>query len=304
MVWETRVQSQVESYQKLKKWYLMSLCLTFSIIRYGSRVNGASKERYSTIAERISYFCLARNLIRLLGSTHNFTQSGWLILFNRDHLSGQHKLGKSAKHFPFENCFVRDRCLTVCSSIAVAASHHHEGRCLIYGPLASILLDQGFPVEYELDEFNTPHTGTTLRHPQNWLCQLWCKIPLRCLATSPLGNIFWRHSCFSPKKLEPQTHGDYKGFCPQTANTTFGTLWRTYLPQHIQQCLNLTMHFSLRHLAAKMLSQFYHNFISFPYFFPSYETCSIFHPAIKNLHIKPNGIFLLHHLTPLFTFYP
>ena len=29
-----------------------------------------------TVAERISYFCLARNLIRPLGSTDNFTQSG------------------------------------------------------------------------------------------------------------------------------------------------------------------------------------------------------------------------------------
>ena len=34
---------------------------------------------------------------------------------------------------------------------AAAASHHHEGSRLIYGPLASILLDQEFPVEYELD---------------------------------------------------------------------------------------------------------------------------------------------------------
>ena len=38
MVWETRVQSQVESYQRLKKWYLMLPCLTLNIIRYGSRV--------------------------------------------------------------------------------------------------------------------------------------------------------------------------------------------------------------------------------------------------------------------------
>ena len=38
MVRETRVQSQVESYRKIKKWYLMSPCLTLSIIRYGSRV--------------------------------------------------------------------------------------------------------------------------------------------------------------------------------------------------------------------------------------------------------------------------
>ena len=27
------VQSQVESYQRLEKWYLMPLCLTLSIIR-------------------------------------------------------------------------------------------------------------------------------------------------------------------------------------------------------------------------------------------------------------------------------
>ena len=33
-------------------------------------------------------------------------------------------------------------------------------------PLRLFLLNQGFPVEYELDEFNTPHTGTTLRHPK------------------------------------------------------------------------------------------------------------------------------------------
>ena len=39
MVRETRLQSQVESYQRLqKKWYLMPPCLTLSIIRYVSRV--------------------------------------------------------------------------------------------------------------------------------------------------------------------------------------------------------------------------------------------------------------------------
>ena len=78
------------------------------------------------------------------------------------------------------------------------------------GPLSLFLLDQGSPVEYELDKFNTPHTGTTLRHPQNWLCRLRCRIPLRHLATTlPLRNIFWRHSRFSPKQPESQTHGDF-----------------------------------------------------------------------------------------------
>ena len=38
MVWETGVQSQVASYQRLEKWYLIYSWLTLSIIRYGSGV--------------------------------------------------------------------------------------------------------------------------------------------------------------------------------------------------------------------------------------------------------------------------
>ena len=38
MVRETGFQSKVESYQILKKWYLIPPCLALSTIRYGSRV--------------------------------------------------------------------------------------------------------------------------------------------------------------------------------------------------------------------------------------------------------------------------
>ena len=38
MARETWVQSQVESYQRLKKWYLMAPCLTLNNIRWGARV--------------------------------------------------------------------------------------------------------------------------------------------------------------------------------------------------------------------------------------------------------------------------
>ena len=38
MVQETRVQSQVVSYRRLKEWYLMPFCLRLSIIRYISGV--------------------------------------------------------------------------------------------------------------------------------------------------------------------------------------------------------------------------------------------------------------------------
>ena len=37
MAREIGVQSQIESYQRFKKWYLIPPCLTLSIIRYGSR---------------------------------------------------------------------------------------------------------------------------------------------------------------------------------------------------------------------------------------------------------------------------
>ena len=80
-----------------------------------------------------------------------------------------------------------------------AASWIYEESHLIHGLLESILLDQGFPVDYELDEFNTPHIGITISCLQLWLCRLWCKIPLWQPATSPLGNIFWKHSRFSPQ---------------------------------------------------------------------------------------------------------
>ena len=136
-------------------------------------------------------------------------------------------------------------------------------------PLRLFLLDQEFPVEYELDKFNTPHTWTTLRHPQNWLCRLRCLIQLRYLATtSPLGNIFWRHSRFSPKQPETQTRGDFNVYFLKrqpwlslhTANVP---------PSHVQQ--------------HTLLSQLSHNSISSFYFFPFprglQHKCKLFIPC-------------------------
>ena len=45
MGWETAVQSQVKSYQRLKKWYLISPCLTLSIIWYVSRVKWSNPKK-------------------------------------------------------------------------------------------------------------------------------------------------------------------------------------------------------------------------------------------------------------------
>ena len=140
-------------------------------------------------------------------------------------------------------------------------------------PLRLFLLDQGIPVDYELDKSNNSHTGTTLFHSQNWLYRLRCLIPLRHLATtSPLGNIFWRHPRFSPKQPEPQTNGYFNlyflkqqirpllhtaNIIPRTSNNT-----RCYLNSLITP---------FRHFTS----------------FLSHEACStntnsIFHNAIKN----------------------
>ncbi len=55
-------------------------------------------------------------------------------------------------------------------------------------------------------------------------------------------------------------------------------LWRPYLTQTFNNALTVTMHISLRHLAAKIPSQL-HN-----YFLPSYETSSIKVPTLTDVY--------------------
>ena len=54
MARETEVQSQVKSYQRLKKWYLIPPCLTLSIIRDGSRV------KWSNVGKGVARFLTPR----------------------------------------------------------------------------------------------------------------------------------------------------------------------------------------------------------------------------------------------------
>ena len=98
-----------------------------------------------------------------------------------------------------------------------AASQHHEKSHLIYGPLESILLDQGFPVEYELNACNQPHTGTPLCRLQLLLCRQRRAIALRYPATSSLGNVFWRLSCFSPTTTRTTHSWVTTSFLPLTS---------------------------------------------------------------------------------------
>ena len=92
MVWETWVQSQVESCQRLKKWYLMPPCLTLSIIRYGSRVKWSnlgkevapSPTPWCSSCRKGNFGSLSTMITNLL-YTHNIclhgqTQVTWKIL--------------------------------------------------------------------------------------------------------------------------------------------------------------------------------------------------------------------------------
>ena len=88
-------------------------------------------------------------------STHDFTQSGWLILLILDLLSGQQRLVKllntvflaeqrrpvQTSHWPFFNSSSSMDAWRNLSNLWIPCVYH---------------LDQGIPVEYELDTFNTP----------------------------------------------------------------------------------------------------------------------------------------------------
>ena len=110
MAWETWVQSQVTSYQRLPKWYLMPPCLTLSIIKYGSRVKwtiqgkehpsplylgvvAIEKEAFgssSTTVGNFTYFILLLVLDRILETIQQYEKKTLLyetILPSCNHVS-------------------------------------------------------------------------------------------------------------------------------------------------------------------------------------------------------------------------
>ena len=91
MVRENGVQSQVESYQRFKRWYLMPPCLTISIIRWGSRVNWSTSR--NGVAPSPTPWC-----------SSYWKGSLWVILYNGLKLylsivSTRPVFSKSSSHF-------------------------------------------------------------------------------------------------------------------------------------------------------------------------------------------------------------
>ena len=62
---------------------------------------------------------------------------------------------------------------------------------------------QGIPVEYKLDAFNMPRTGTTLCHPKIGYVDLTRNPALDTLAlNSPLGYFNGDHACLSTRRTK------------------------------------------------------------------------------------------------------
>ena len=95
------------------------------------------------------YFGLARNLIRCIISPNQDD----LSYSSRTSFPGRRNWVSCQTHPLWLNNAAQCRCLNGGSSIA-ATAWRHEGTYLTYGFLAPIS-DQGIPVEYELDTFNT-----------------------------------------------------------------------------------------------------------------------------------------------------
>ena len=127
---------------------------------------------------------------------------------------------------------------------------------------------QGIPVEYKLDTFNMPRTGTTLCHPQNWLCRYDAQLNHRHLAlNSPLGHFNGDNARLSTRRTKLTVTPK---FISSNGNMAFAKLQRT------------------QSLARPTTRATFLNFLVTPFRLLTHiETCStkanyIFHAANKN----------------------
>ena len=139
---------------------------------------------------------------------------------------------------------------------------------------------QGIPVEYKLDAFNMPRTGTTLCHPKNWLCRSERNPALDTLAlNSSLVHL----------------NGD-NAYSPQIPDTQNYTVTSKVQFLQLQQCLSSKMQRTqsltrpTTHAAISTFSTS-HNSISPQYSQPFTSLAApkanpIFHAANKNLFMK------------------
>ena len=113
------------------------------------------------------YFGLARNLIRRIISPNQDD----LFHSSRVSFTGSRNWVSCQTQSLWLNNAIRCRRPTSRSSIAAAAARTHEGTYLIYRSLASISFRPRNPSWTWFRYIQYATTGTTLCHPQNWLCR-------------------------------------------------------------------------------------------------------------------------------------
>ena len=95
---------------------------------------------------------------------------------------------------------------------------------------------QGIPVEYKLDTFNMPRTGTTLCLPKIGYVNAMLLFRSRHLAiNSSLGHFNGDNAYSPPKKYQAhETHGDIQSSFTPTA-TWLSLNYNEHNPLHVQQ---------------------------------------------------------------------
>ena len=196
-----------------------------------------------------------------LGSTHIFTRWGWLILFLPDHFFGQHQIGEKPPNTLFLRTFRKGQTYLL-SALFISSS---------------ITTPWGKP-------FNLWTSWVYSHRPRvpNWRWIRWIqyvthrnhfKSPLTLAMSTAMQNFaqtssyfipgqHFLETCFSPPNNQDHTFmGDY--IIPILNQQIWPLLhqWRPYLTQTFNNALPLTMHISLRHLAAKMPSQLHNSFL-------------------------------------------
>ena len=174
---------------------------------------------------------------------HIFTQSGWLILFNPNHLSQQHQIGESRQTFSlFQNFFVQDR-RNDCplSSIAVApppwGKRSNLWTACVYSlrpRVPSWIWIRWIQYTTHKNNFQSPPVLAMLTAMQN-----------HALTSSYFisGQHFLETFTLLPEKKK-QKHKlmGTTTFLSSTNKHDFCYSYGDISHSHIQQCLSLTMH--------------------------------------------------------------
>ena len=187
-------------------------------------------------------------------STHNFTQSGWLILSNRISFPGSRNwVSCQTQSFFTERLGSVQTTIVRAPITASAATWTHEGIYLILGPFVYFSRPRD-PSGIWIRYIQYATHKNNFMSPPKLAMSMRCLIPLRHpTLISPLGNIN-RDTHASPQNHQThKTHGDAKVYFLQR-QTWVSLNYGEHNPLHVQRYA--------------LLSQLYHISISSLYIFP------------------------------------